>query len=68
MEVVKVPVALGDADERRVLYGRGLGYLYGRIDHGRRAWREAAGGKRNCPEKAPRLGIPTGSNGLCNPS
>ena len=38
MEVVEVAVALGDADEGRVFYGRGLGYLHGRIDHGCRAW------------------------------
>jgi len=46
MEVVEVTIALGDADEGRVFYGWGLGYLHGRIDHGRRALRKAAGGKR----------------------
>ena len=47
VEVVEVPVTLGDADKGWVFYGRGLGYLHGRIDHGCRARKEAAGGKLN---------------------
>jgi hypothetical protein len=37
VEVVEVPVTLGDADKGGIFYGRGLGYLHGRIDHGCRA-------------------------------
>ena len=45
MEVVEITITLSDADEGWVFYGRGLGYLHGRVDHGRRTWRKAAGGK-----------------------
>ena len=38
MEVVEFAIALSDADEGWVFYGRCLGYPYGRIDHGRCAW------------------------------
>ena len=37
VEVVEVPVTLGDANKGWVFYGRGLGYLHGRIGHGCRA-------------------------------
>ena len=38
MEVVEFAITLCDADEGGIFYGRGLGYLHRRVDHGCRSW------------------------------